>query len=60
MTATELKEHLKCLGWSQAKLARKIGVTETTVSRWMKGGKIPGATTAYVKQSVAIKRLGEE
>lgn len=60
MTPSELKEHLKYLGWSQSELAKRLGTTPTTVSRWMNGGKIPGAAKAYVKQSVAIKKLGEE
>ena len=59
MTAPELKEHLKYLGWSQAELARRVTVDKNTVTRWMKSGVIPGATAAFVEIKVKARKMGE-
>lgn len=36
----------KTLGWSQAQLADKLGVTEATISRWESGDRSPSWITA--------------
>lgn len=36
----------KARGWSQAELARQMGVTEATVSRWESGDRSPNWFTA--------------
>jgi transcriptional regulator with XRE-family HTH domain len=35
-----LKMRLKDVGMSQAKLARKVGVSQSTVSQWVKGSTL--------------------
>ena len=59
MTATELKEHLKYLNWSQAELGRRVKASNNTVTRWVKTGKISGAVAVYVELKVKVKRLAE-
>jgi transcriptional regulator with XRE-family HTH domain len=58
MTSTELKENLKELGWSQAELSRRIKVTQTAVSRWVNGAKVPGMVAFGVELALEIKRIG--
>lgn len=52
MQPDELKECLKELGWKQSDLARRLEITEATVSRWANGEPIP----AYVAQYLGLLR----
>ncbi|MES2055794.1 MAG: helix-turn-helix transcriptional regulator [Pseudomonadota bacterium] len=50
---------LETLGWTGAELARRIHVTEETVSRWRNGKrKTPGLLTAYLRLCVWIHEKG--
>ena len=58
MTAEELREALRTLGWKQSDLARRVGVGDTTVSRWMAGDPpVPEPVTAYLGLAMEIDRL---
>lgn len=48
---------LHALGWSQAKLARKLGIRPTAVSRWT---SVPDYAVAYLSLAAAIQRLWHE
>ena len=37
MTPAQLRARLAALGWTQRHLAKMLGVTERTVSRWLAG-----------------------
>lgn len=37
-------------GWTQKKLANAVGITETSISRYMKGDRIPNA---YILSKIA-------
>ncbi len=50
MTAKELAAALERLKLTQAEAARRLGVTPTTVYRWLAGDrKIPGPAVAALK-----------
>ena len=36
-----LAEAMREIGWSQAELARRLGITETTVRNWLAGRRTP-------------------
>jgi transcriptional regulator with XRE-family HTH domain len=58
MTAEELKQALKALGWKQSELARRVEVGDTTVSRWAAGDPpVPGPVAAYLGMALEIDRL---
>lgn len=58
MTADELKQALKALGWKQSELARRVEVGDTTVSRWAAGDPpVPGPVAAYLGMALEIDRL---
>ncbi len=56
MTGEELKETLRAIGWKQADLARKAGVSKNTVSTWASEGP-PQWAQNYVRAMAAIKGL---
>ena len=39
MTAKELRKWREQKGWSQKKFAEKIGISQSTVSRWERGNR---------------------
>ncbi len=50
MTGDEMMAELKRRGWSQRELARRVGVSDETVSRWRHGGHaIHPAVAAYLR-----------
>lgn len=44
---------LKVLEWRQADLARAVGVTQNTVSRWQ---VVPPSVAAFLEMAVIVKR----
>lgn len=61
MTTSEFKEKLKALGWSQATFARKTGITQNTISRWVSGEipQIPEWVDAYIGLAESVRRTAE-
>lgn len=57
MTADELREALKAIGWKGADLARKVGVGTSTVSRWLNGEPVPLWVDSYLAAMGEIARL---
>lgn len=58
MTAEELRHALGALGWKQSELARRVGVGDTTVSRWIGGDPpVPEPVAAYLGLAMEIDRL---
>ena len=39
MTAKQLKQALRRLGWSQRYCSKQIGVSQAAMSRWVNGGR---------------------
>lgn len=57
MNGHDVKEALKAFGWSQQKLADRLGLQRDTVSRWVRGDvPVPG----YVVEYLRVLRLAEE
>lgn len=61
MTADEFKEKLRHIGWSQATFAKKTGVSQNTVSRWVTGEipQIPAWVDAYLGLAASVKDTSE-
>jgi len=57
MDRIELKTVLSELGWSQSKLARRIGVNVNTISRW---SEVPGPVAAYIELYCRVRALLDE
>jgi len=57
MDKDELRQALDSLGWKQSELARKLGVTTSTVSRWATGEPIPVWLAEYLGVMQDLDRL---
>jgi transcriptional regulator with XRE-family HTH domain len=57
MDKDELRQALDGLGWKQSELARKLGVTTSTVSRWATGEPIPVWLAEYLRVMQELDRL---
>jgi DNA-binding transcriptional regulator YiaG len=58
LSATEFREVLQELGWTQAYLSRRIAVVKSTVFRWTSGEFIvPAWVCAYLKQMLEVRRI---
>ncbi len=57
MDKDELRQALDSLGWKQSELARKLGVTTSTVSRWATGEPIPVWLSEYLRVMQELDRL---
>lgn len=57
MTADELRDTLKAIGWKGSDLARKVGVGTSTVSRWLNGEPVPLWLDSYLAAMGEIARL---
>lgn len=57
MNKDELRQALDALEWKQSELARKLGVTTSTVSRWATGEPIPVWLAEYLRVMQEIDRL---
>lgn len=58
MSNFDLKSALKALGWSQAKLARRLGVDITTVNRWA-NGEVPAYVVEYMRAMGLARQILE-
>lgn len=45
------------LGWTQAELARRLGVFPSTVNKWVKGSDFPKYAEAYLELAVTLERF---
>lgn len=50
-------EKIRELGWSQAKLGRKLGVTPKTISNWRSAGSAPEYVNSYLDLALQVYRL---
>lgn len=50
---------LAALGLSQVEIARQLGLNKSTVSRWMKAGKLPASRVAEVAHPQVAVRPGQ-
>ena len=57
MNTDELRGALSALGWKQSELARRVGVGDTTVSRWVSGDAVPQPVAAYLGIALEIHQL---
>lgn len=54
----DLEAPLLALGWGQADLARKLGVTKNQVSKWATGkAEVPKYARAYLDLALALRRI---
>ncbi len=57
MTPDDLKTHLQTLDWSQAELARRLGVAPNTVYRWAAGLlPSPAWLAGYLDMAATVRR----
>jgi len=56
---TSLQNNLKALGWSQSKLAKQLGLSPNTVSRWSKSTPTPFYAVAYTNLALKVKKAAE-
>lgn len=56
---TALQNNLATLGWSQAKLAKLLGLSPNTVSRWAKSTPTPFYAVAYTNLAIKAKKAAE-
>ena len=59
VTIAGFKEALRKLVWSQARFARKVGVTAGTVSRWCLHTGVPRWADEYARLAVRFKRMSD-
>lgn len=59
MTPERLDQKLGMLGWSQAEVARRLGKSETTFTRWRRAGEIPAYVEAYLDLAGQLKTANE-
>ena len=50
MSRAEIRELLKLKGWTQARLATELGMSEAAVSRWLTDRKAPGPASRLMRQ----------
>ena len=54
MLISDLEAALDRLGWTKKDLSERIGVHQTTISRW---GYVPGPVEAYLDVMVKLKGI---
>ena len=57
MDVRRLRAHLKAKGWSQAELARRVGVSRQAVSQWLSGSGSAGMRASHlmkVSEALAV------
>lgn len=58
MTAAELNAALSRLGWTGARLARRLAVSERQVSKWRRGrAPVPGPAAEAVRLLLLAKEM---
>jgi transcriptional regulator with XRE-family HTH domain len=56
MTGSQLKKIRGQLGWTQAEMAERVGVTPNTVARWERGEIVIREPIARLIQSMSQQR----
>jgi transcriptional regulator with XRE-family HTH domain len=51
MNSIDIAELMRLRNWSQADLARELGMSEATISRWLSGSRQPTSGTAILLQT---------
>lgn len=51
----DFRQKLRVLGWSQAKLAKKLGVYPSTVSEWVSKASAPEYAEAYLDLALEVR-----
>lgn len=57
MNVDEFKAALDFLGWSQAELARRLGLHYNSVSKWVSSGNIPDYVAEYLRVMTGLHHL---
>ena len=52
-----MKRRLERIGWSQAELARRLGVTPAVVTRWVNEDRVPEYAIAYLDLAFDLAHL---
>jgi transcriptional regulator with XRE-family HTH domain len=60
MNLLDLDRCLATLGWSDAELARRVGVTKLTMVRWRKSGSVPAHIGLWLEAYAADVALANE
>jgi DNA-binding transcriptional regulator YiaG len=55
MKPADFSHALSVLGWTQAEFSRRLGVDQTTVSRWNAAQKFPKWVGEYLRLAVLVK-----
>ena len=54
----DFQGQLELLGWSQAELARRLGIHQNTITKWR--NEPPKYAAEYLKVCVMAKRMADE
>lgn len=57
MSKGEIKQIRKRLGWSQERLARELGLSFSTISRWERGESKPSPATQHLLNELVRSAL---
>lgn len=61
MTSNELRAELSALGWTQKRLADRLGVEPDTVGRWANGRTpVPGYVVEYLRVVAIVVRFASK
>lgn len=57
MNAAELKQSLRALGWSQARLAQTVGMHPNSISKMIKANNVSKPVAAYLEVQVKLMEM---
>lgn len=52
MTAADIEKFREAMGWTQAELAERLGVSQVSVSRWETGERVPRRPVLLLLESI--------